>query len=157
MKKQNKTYLLLALVIGVWGIIGFKFFSAVNPSNDQIAQVTSDEVFIPKQIKERETFTILANYRDPFLGTVQAPKKKMIKAKTSASKPKKVTPTKSIQYTGFITDKTSKQKIFFVSVDGRQQMMSLNDTFQNVKLIRGSKSDIRVRYEGRTQNISLSE
>lgn len=157
MKKQNKTYVLLALVIGVWGIIGFKFFSAVNPATKEIAQSTSDEIFIPQQIKERELFAIVADYRDPFLGTVQAPKKKGAKRSTKPTIKKEIVPAKSIQYTGFITDKGSKQKIFFITVDGQQQMMSANDTFQEVKLLRGTKTSIRVKYNGRIQNIALTE
>jgi len=157
MKKQNKTYLLLAVVLGIWGSIGFKFLSAVNPSTQEIAQVTSDQIFVPKDIKEREVFSIVADYRDPFLGTVKAPKKVAKKTSKEPVVKKAPIPTKSIQYTGFITDKSSKQKIFFVTIDGQQQMMSLNDTFQEVKLIRGTKSSIRVKYDGRTQNISLTE
>lgn len=157
MKKQNKTYVLLAVVIGVWGIIAFKFINGVSPKTQEIVQVTSDQIFIPKQIKERDTFAILADYRDPFLGTVQAPKKVTSKKNTTRVIKKEVVPTKSILYTGFITDKGSKQKIFFVTVEGQQQMMSINDTFQEVKLVRGTKTSIRVKYDGRTQNISLTE
>lgn len=157
MKKQNKTYILLAVVLGIWGLIGFKFFAATNPSSPEIAEISSDQIFVPKQIKARETFAIVANYRDPFLGTVQAPKKKVKKRPKVAVKKKKIVPTKSIQYSGFITDSNSKQKIFFVSVDGQQQMMSINDTFQEVKLVRGTKTSIRVRHNGSVQTIALNQ
>ena len=157
MKKQNKTYLLLAVVLGIWGIIAFKFFAAANPGNTEIAQVETDAVFVPRQVKERETFTILANYRDPFLGTVQAPKKKVKKATSTGVKKKKVVPSKSIQFTGFITDKNSRQKIFFVTVDGQQQMMSAGDVFQEVKLLRGTKSAITVTHNGNRQSIALTQ
>ena len=157
MKKQNKTYLLVAVVIGIWGIIGFKFFGAVNPATQEMAAVASNEIFVPQQIKEREIFTIAANYRDPFLGTVQAPKRKVKKSTSTVVKKKVVVPTKSIQYSGFITDKNSSQKIFFVTVDGHQQMMSVNDTFQEVKLVRGTTNSIKVKYKGSTQNIALTK
>lgn len=157
MKKQNKTYILLAVVLGIWGLIGFQFFGAANPSSQEIAEVASDQIFVPKQIKERETFAILASYRDPFLGTVHAPKKKAKKSSSTATKKKKVVPTKSIQYSGFITDKGSKQKIFFITIDGQQQMMSINDSFQEVKLVRGTQNSIRVKYNGSTRNVALSK
>jgi len=144
-------------VLGIWGLIGFKFFGIANPASPKIAAIPSDQVFVPKQIKERETFAIAANYRDPFLGTVQAPKKKVKKRPQVAVKKKKVIPTKSIQYSGFITDSNSKQKIFFVTIDGQQQMMSINDTFQEVKLVQGTKTSIRVRYNGSSQNVALSQ
>jgi hypothetical protein len=146
---------LLAVVIGVWGLIGFKFLNAVDNSPKELAMAAPDEIFVPKQMKEREIFTIAADYRDPFLGTVYAPKKK--KKTGIAKKTKKKVPEKSIQYTGFITDKSSKQKIFFVTIEGQQQMMSVNDTFQEVKLVRGNKNSIKVKYNGRTQTITIAQ
>lgn len=156
MKKQSKTYILLAVVLGIWGLIGFKFFSAVNPASPEILAIVSNKIFVPKQIKERDTFSISANYRDPFLGAIQVVKKKLKKRTNTAAK-KEVLPTKLIQYTGFITASNSNQKIFFVSVDGEQQMMSINDTFQEVKLVRGTKNSIGVRYNGKTQNVPRTE
>lgn len=155
MKKNNKTYVLLALVIGVWGIIGYKFFSAVNPATPKdIVQVTSDKIFIPQELKERTVFSIAANYRDPFLGTANALK---TVRKASPKKVKKQLPKKSIQYTGFIGDTNSNENIFFVTVNGQQQMMSVNETFQDVKLIRGTKSSVKVKYGGTSQTIQLTE
>lgn len=156
MKKQHKTYLLLAVVLLVWGMIGYKFVNAVNPSieNNNNSAVTVEK-FVPKEIEEREQFTIVANYRDPFLGTMKNPasnqKKKVSKIV------KKDLPKKSIVYTGFITDKGSKQKIFFVTIDGQQQMMSLRDTFKEVKLVQGTKSYIKVSYNGITEKINLAQ
>lgn len=154
MKKNNKTYVLLAVVIGVWGIIGYKFIGAVNPAPKEIVQATSDKTFVPQQLKERAVFRIAANYRDPFLGTANAPKKAR---KNGPRKVQKLTPKKSIQYTGFISDTSSNENIFFVSVNGQQQMMSVNETFQEVKLVRGTRSTIKVKYGGATHTIQLTE
>lgn len=155
MKKNRKTYLLLTVVAGIWGIIAFKVLGAVNPSSNALGPVASNEIFVPKQVKERDTFSILANYRDPFLGTVQAPKKVQKASVKKAAKP--VLPTKNIQYSGIITDKDSKQKIFFISIDGQQQMMSINDTFQEVKLVSGTENTVKVRYDGSTKTIALNQ
>ena len=111
--------------------------------------------FVPKEIKEREQFTIVADYRDPFLGTektpVTSPKKKISKVI------KKEVPKKNISYTGFITDNASKQKIFFVTIDGQQQMMGLKDTFKDVKLTNGTNSYIKVSYNGISEKIILAQ
>ncbi len=156
MKKKNKTYVLLAIVLGIWGIIIFQFIGAFNPPSEEEVQAPSDQVFVPKKAKERELFALALDYRDPFLGTAVAPKKKTLKPKVSAP-PKPVVPAKSIQYTGFIQQKNSKQKVFFVTVEGQQRMMKLNDTFQEVRLVKGTKSSIRVKYNGKTENIDLTK
>ena len=147
-KKKHKTYLLLALVLLVWGMIGYKFVNAINPSTETPQLVAANEKFVPKKIKERENFSIVADYRDPFLGTVSTPNSGMRKTAVKSVK-------KNITYTGFITDKGNNQKIFFVTIDGQQQMMSLNDTFKEVKLVQGSKSYIKVVYKGNSEKISL--
>lgn len=156
MKGKNKTYLLLAIVLGIWGLIIYQFVGAFNPPEEQVVQDSADQVFKPKEVKERELFALALNYRDPFLGTVDAPKKKVLKTK-KATVPKKVVPTKSIQYTGFIKQKNSKQLIYFVTVEGRQQMMKINDTFQEVKLVKGTKNSIKVKYSGKVESIDLSK
>lgn len=154
MKKQHRTYLLLAFVLLVWGIIGYRFVNAINPSKEDPQVITTNEKFVPKKIKKREDFSIVADYRDPFLGTVktrQADKRKPVPNPIQTKIPKK-----NIIYTGFISDQETKPNIFFVTIEGQQQMMSLNDTFQEVKLIKGTKSYIMVSYNGSSEKISLN-
>lgn len=146
----------MAVVIGIWGFIGFKLLNAGNPEPVTMTELASNEVFVPKQLKKRDTFSIAANYRDPFLGTVQSPKK--TKKKISSQKiVKKEVPQKAISYTGFITDNSSKQKIFFVTIEGQQHMMGINETVQEVKLVKGSKYQIKIRCDGKTRTIALTE
>lgn len=155
MKKKQKTYVLLAIVLGIWGVILYQFMGAFNPPSETVVQNNSDEIFIPKEIKERELFALNLDYRDPFLGTAVSPKKRAVK---SAPKiPKAEVPKKSIQFTGFIEQKNSKQKIFFVTIEGQQKMMKVNDSFQEVKLLKGSKTSIRVRYNGKTETIQRTK
>ncbi|WP_208295872.1 hypothetical protein [Maribacter caenipelagi] len=145
----------MAVVLLVWGIIGYKFVSALNPTIESNATAVIADKFVPKEIKEREQFTIVAEYRDPFLGTIKNPASNR-KKKVSIIV-KKDLPKKNIVYTGFITDKGSKQKIFFVTIDGQQQMMGLKDTFKEVKLIQGTNSYIKVSYNGISEKIILAQ
>lgn len=156
MKKKNKTYFLLALVLGIWGVIIYQFVGAFNPPSETVVETRSDAVFVPKQVQEREFFALALDYRDPFLGTAVAPKKTKT-APRKAAVPKKVVPTKSIQFTGVIQQKNTAQKIFFVTVEGQQRLMKINDSFQEVKLIKGSEQSIRVRYDGKTETIVRSK
>ncbi|MBD1261978.1 hypothetical protein HZY62_15350 [Maribacter polysiphoniae] len=155
MKKNHKTYLLLALVLGIWGIIAFKIISAVNPPAEKTNVMATNDSFVPAKIKARDTFSIVANYRDPFLGTMPKSLKKS-KSRKGIIK-KNPIPDKNIIYTGFITESTSKKNIFFLTIDGQQQMMSKNDIIQDVKLISGNTDKVRIRYKGRTKTIYLTE
>ena len=99
MKKEKKTYLLLAVVLVIWGVLAFQIFKAVNPSEEVVPVFTTTQKTNLIKLEKRDTFSIVANYRDPFLGTL--PKSSIPKKKKRQSK-KEVVPEKDIRYTGFI-------------------------------------------------------
>ncbi|MAU26785.1 MAG: hypothetical protein CMH48_07690 [Muricauda sp.] len=155
MKKNKKTYLLLAMVLVIWGILGFKIIGAINPSSEPTEIMDFPDPYVATAIKKRDTFSISANYRDPFLGTMpegEAPKriaKKQVK--------KTETPKKNIMYSGSVAENGSNKRLFFVSIDGQQHIMSRNESVEGVKLIRGNKESILVRYGNRTEIIVLNQ
>lgn len=154
MKKDKKTYLLLAVVLSIWGILGFQIFKTVSPSEEIISVYSNTEKIGLIKAKKRDTFSIVANYRDPFLGTM--PRSNKPKKKKRLPK-KEVLPEKNINYTGFITESKSGNKVFFLSVDGRQQMLSKNEEFNGVKLVSGDAKKVKVKYNGKIKNISLTQ
>ena len=155
MRKQHKTYLLLALVLTVWGIIGFRVVRAINPATDETEDVAEVKKFKPVEIKKRKEFSIVADYRDPFLGTFEKPKPKSVKVVTPNLK--KETPKKNIQYTGFVSTGEKNGTLYFVTIDGNQQMMEVNCSYNEVKLLQGTETYIRVRYNGITDKILLTQ
>ncbi|MEM9143560.1 MAG: hypothetical protein AAGA86_11275 [Bacteroidota bacterium] len=154
MKKNQKTYVLLAAVLGIWGLIGFKLVKAANPEPADGPDMNARETFVPKPLKEKDTFSILANYRDPFLGTISGPKPKR---KTRPKPIQKKAPPKQIRYTGFVANEEASPEVFFVTIEGKQHMMTLNAVSDSVKLIQGSKQQVKVRCRGTTRTITLSQ
>lgn len=154
MKKQQKTYLLLLLVGAIWSLLGFKIFRSLTPEEAVVLSGTS-ESFKPLKIKERDTFSISADYRDPFLGTLPKARQKTPKSKAPVQVQK--LPEKQIVYSGFITDTSSGNKIFFLTVDGQQQMLSKREEFQGVRLLSGNEQHIRVRYNGKIAKVELTQ
>ena len=154
MKKTNKTYLLLSLVLIVWGILGYKIVNTLSPQEDDSSTLMVSEKFIPKTIKEKDTFSIAANYRDPFLGTL--PKNGSIKSKVKRTK-KVETPQKNIVYSGFVTETNTGNEIFFIGIDNQQHMMSIGEIQDSVKLVSGNKKRVKVHYGTVSKTIPLSE
>ena len=152
MSKQTKTYLLLGVVLVIWGVIGFKVVNTLSP-NEEPQIVQKQAMDIPKATIKKDTFTLYANYRDPFLGTTQSPKKKI---KKTVSK-KVDTPKKNIVYSGMVSQSGSGSSLFFVTVDGQQHIMSANQEIEGVRLLSGNASRIRIRYNGMHETITLSE
>lgn len=152
MAKNTKTYILLGVVALIWGTIGYKVISGLSPA-DLPAIATSDSVdFKPKKSTPKDTFSITANYRDPFLGTV--PKKKKLKKATA---PRKVVPEIKLQYTGSIIGDDSQSSIFFVTIEGVQVLLKPKQTVQEVTLVSGSEQQIRIRHKGKMRTIPLKQ
>ncbi len=154
MKKNTKTYILLAVVGIIWGTIGYKIVSSLNP-DPPTKSITETPDFKPLTInKKKDTFSISADYRDPFLGTLP---RKAVKRK-SVAKPKKAPePELEIKFTGVITDHDTNKKIYFVSFNGQQHLMSPSDEIEKVKLLSGTSSTIRIRHNNKTRTIKLQE
>jgi hypothetical protein len=155
MKKRSRTYLLLGSVLIIWAILGFRIVKTIGPSTPDEVVRTATTDFVPPEARKRDTFSILADYRDPFLGTMpKKARKKLVKRKAP---PKPVLPEIQVRYSGWINDSSSGQKIFFVEIDGEQLMMTRNQKHGELKLLSGNKDKIRVRYNGRTKTIKKSE
>lgn len=152
MKKQTKTYLLLGFVLIIWGVIGFKVVGVLS-SDPQPEPVSVSVTDLPKHIVKKDTFSLLANYRDPFLGTL--PKKKRT-AKPKVVKKKEV-PKKNITYLGTVTGSGTSNTLYFLSIDGKQYMLSKNEEVEQVKLLRGTEKQITVRYNGIQETVTLTE
>ena len=147
--------MLLTLVLIVWGILGYKVVNTIGPSTEEGIVVAATERFIPKPTKKKDTFSIFANYRDPFLGSIRT---KAVIKQTKVVQPKKEKlPEKNIVYSGFVEESTSGNKIFFISIDGQQHMMSKNDVQQEVKLLSGNQDKVTLRYNGQTRIITLGK
>lgn len=153
MSKNNKTYLLLALVLTIWGILGFKIINGLNPQTEVENTPTIKNDFAVKTILKRDSFEISANYRDPFLGTI--PKTERAKR----TQPKSVTnppqPKRNIVYSGFVAQNGNQNRMFFISIEGQQHIMSKNEVVNDVKLVWGDANTIKVKYPGHTETISI--
>ncbi|WP_040578835.1 hypothetical protein [Croceivirga radicis] len=144
MSKTIKTYLLLTLVLIIWGILGYKIVKGLKPqSQPESIDLNDKGISITEMTIRKDTYQILANYRDPFLGDL--PKKKVKIAVNSKSHKAKI-PSKAIRYTGRIIQKTLNKSLYFVSIDGKEFLMKHGEIKEGVKLISGNEKEIKVSY-----------
>ncbi|SNY99696.1 hypothetical protein SAMN06265377_1507 [Flagellimonas pacifica] len=141
--------MLLGIVLLIWGIIGFKVLSALSPEDETLA-LAENVNFEPKEVAEKDTFNILVNYRDPFLGTLSLSKKR-----TKKVVKKREVQFPSVNYTGLITDQNTKNHIFFVTISGNQYLMRVGNTQSDVTLVSGRSNNIKIRYKGILKTIPL--
>lgn len=151
MKSKAKTYLLLIAVLSIWGIIGFKIVSTINPNVPEVKQHEDRVAFAPKASIEVDTFSIQMSERDPFLGTLLVKKQEVNKSVNSIGKEPLV--WMSILYHGMVSKQDSKEKTCIISIDGQQQIMKIGQDMNGVKLLRATNTEILVSYKGARKTI----
>jgi hypothetical protein len=161
MKNKKSIYILLPVVLLVWGGVLYQFFSFTTV--DEVLENSSIDLNIkPFKLKERSTFLIKVNYRDPFLGKIYAPQEvsnmKKNASKTS-KKPKieEVIVWPAILYKGIVSDTKDKIKIYMLYINGKMYLMKKGETENEVFLKGGDKESIYVKYKGNLNLIMLAE
>jgi hypothetical protein len=153
MKSNKKTYILLTLVLIIWGLLAFRIVKTLNPTEENSDPIQITELDIPKVKIKRDTFSIDGNYRDPFLGTSPTPIKKR-----KVTKSKKIeAPKRNITYQGSVALNDSGDRMFFVSIDGQQHVFEKRKKIDGVTLISGDKKSIKVKYKGHQETLTLQQ
>ncbi len=145
LKSKKGIYILLPIVVFVWGAL---IYQLVDAFSDNEADIESSKAITFSEIKtvERELFKIGVIERDPFLGNLYISKKKdKKKVKTIR---KKVVTWPSIKYKGLISGDHVSNAVFLIEINGIDQLLKRNQSFAGVKLIRGSSTAIKVKHKG---------
>lgn len=135
-------YVLLPLVLGLWCYIGWKIYDGLKDSdntnfNVPVAAVFSDSVPVP------ESYTLQANYRDPFLGDLARTAPAVVSGANGAVKPnvqKTSTPPPSaanwpaITYGGVIQKKQG-QPLALLQVNGQDYLLKAGEKTLEVNVI----------------------
>lgn len=146
MKNKKVVILLLVLAAGVWGTVLYKIFKAVGKSDDVQLKVSERKSDILSSLKD--TFSIVADYRDPFMGKrpLELPKKVV----SSEPRPKPVpvaTAVKwpSVRYSGMIRNQA--KELALVKIDQKNLVMKAGDSMSGVELKNIFRDSIVVFYQ----------
>lgn len=143
--------MLLVFVIVVWGLIGYRVVSALQP--ELPVQSAPKLVFNDTynyQIKG-DTFSIQKVNRDPFLGTIDIPK---LQNKPKVKKQHRIV-WKPIDYWGMIANRDSKDKVFIISISGNQVLVKKGQIIDSIKVLKGDAKKITLSYKGTKKTYKL--
>ncbi|MCX2680345.1 hypothetical protein OOZ15_10370 [Galbibacter sp. EGI 63066] len=157
MKNKLKTYFLLFVVLVIWGLIGYNIYASLygNPTPKTAENDVLSMTYKPRTPEKQKSFSINRHERDPFLGTMSVKPKKNRVAKKQV-KPKPETPAVNITYSGMVGNNDKKERIFFLSINGTQHLMKINDEMSGVKLISGDEVKIIVLENKKRRTIERS-
>lgn len=161
MKNKKTIYILLPVVLLVWGKVVYQFFSFA--ASDVILENTPIDLNLkPFKLKERDTFSINVNYRDPFLGKIFVTELS-VDSKIKTTEIKKVSKQEgiiiwpSIIYKGIVSDTKNHIKIYMLIIGGKTCLMKKGETEYEVSLKDGDNESIYVKYKGNLNLIMLAE
>ena len=147
MKNKKAVYVLFPLLIAVWGTIAYKIFSAGSSDNNIIPQ---NNFSMPKiENTGFDTFSISANYRDPFLekSVVIDKKQDIPKIKTPKPEIKADIPWPAITYGGMIKNQRSSKQLYMVQVNGSDNIAKEGDMISGVQLTKAWKDSIQIMFQ----------
>lgn len=160
MKNKKRIYLLLALVIAIWGMIIYQFLGYSTASTEDIP--TQNFSLLPEiNYTEPDTTAIHIDYRDPFSGKLDQKNEKPVAIVSNGNKnyATKIDEEKEtvINYKGIVSDLNDKIKVFMIIIDGNTYLMKQGDVEEDVKLIKGNRESITIKHRGKLNTIAIVE
>lgn len=153
LKSKKGIYILLPIVAIVWGAIIFQVVDAFS-DNENVVVNTTNIQFKTIKTKERSKFNISQVIRDPFLGTLYLPKKEPIK-KNKRSVKKDTIKWPTIRYKGLVSAQDASVSVFLIEINGADQILKIKETYNEVKLLKGNSSSIKLRFKGKTKQFEI--
>lgn len=157
-KKQIKTYILLVIVLIIWGLLIYRIVKSINPDENATVNIpTTEEYKKPIQQDVKNEFALHIPYRDPFLDIVlkQKPRKQ---SQSNRTKPKFNTDSlwSNITYKGMIAKSNSQKHLYMVKLKNQDVFLSLNQKHNNFKLIKANNKSITLKYKIYTKSFKLN-
>jgi len=100
------------------------------------------------QLLEPDTFSIIAEYRDPFLGKIRSAKPKTLqpkkKPKPVQKEPEPQLRWPSITYGGMIRNQKTGKLVAMVKIDGKDNLLAVGNVVSEVRLVKVYPDSIKV-------------
>ena len=165
-KNKKAVYLVLPLVVLVWGYVFYQLFTYFVKEPNVALPVATEKIDIEKM--EVDTFSILADYRDPFLGKVKRTTKRTTTNQykgsanpvrrnnviRSGNKPVQVKEWPEVVYQGMIKNNNSQHKVGIIQIDGQEHLVRKGDQINEMKIVDLNKGKIEVKYGKETKQFT---
>lgn len=161
-KNKKVTYLLIVLVITVWGLIIYRVILAWSGDDEGkavIPETGKREVF-NDYAEPKDTAHLMQNYRDPF-GLVR-PKDTLVRSQRAAvggtvtvKQAPLVMNWDFIRYVGYIRNPGSKALIAMIHVNGQELMLGEGESAGQLRLLKNLRDSIKINYNGKIKFIVI--
>lgn len=156
MEQKNTKYLLALALFSIWGLLGFRIYNKMNPP--QLHLVDHEIIVDQTNILEKDSFTLLVNYPDPFLtGKLKAKipvSMAAIPRKAIPQAPRKSLPQKKqkivfpkLSYKGNVKLKNGRNAAL-VNIEGQIMNLGLGEQYKKISLVQIFEDSIQITFNG---------
>jgi hypothetical protein len=153
LKSKKAVYILLPIVILIWGFIIYRIFSVVNLSVEGVREAVL-QPRVSQGPAHIDSFSINADYRDPFLGKMitreESEKPKAPVVKKEVPKPEPIV-WPVIVYKGMIKNQKSNKQLCLVSIGGQDNIVKEGDLIGEIELKRLTKDSVALAFKKETK------
>lgn len=168
MKNKRLTYILFPLVALIWGYAIYKYLFADHEQGaDAPTTIVSTMDTLPAPPVQLDSFNLITDYRDPFLGTAaQAPLKRMEPVapehndgdgQTGAIRAPKIEPPTvawdSYRYSGLIQHSGTADLVGILRISGKSHYVNVGSLVQGTTVLALTGDSIRLSSAGETKTI----
>ncbi len=155
MKNKKLLYVLIPVVLFIWGTVIFKIFNVVH-TDDSNASFNKASIGTIENENLIDTFSIHPDYPDPFLGR-HVKKSNPDETKVSKAVEKLIENKKNnavtivwpkLVYSGLIKNQKSKKQLALVQIEGRSNIMKIGDIAEDIELVKILRDSIEVKFQG---------
>jgi hypothetical protein len=155
MKRINRLYILIPAVIAIWAMIGYQLYGFLREPDSPIYSMPEKPV--SKNALDSVEFTLIADYRDPFLGkkpAVHVGISAKVKPETTANLRKTETAQRTpvewdiFTYLGMIENNNSRSRIALIMRKGTSVIIQEGEMLDQFKVIRIWPDSVRLECQG---------
>jgi len=171
MQKKGLKYLLISLVVIIWGLIVFRV--AQGMGRDDALPLPVQQIVVLKPVDIQDTFSLMVDYPDPFKGQsdsiVEDPDEKggghnnrsgMPNTQPGLSSAFQGPPVPAfnpadLKYIGFIGTVNTKRKIAIITYKGTEYSVKEKDKVDLLKVLKIDPAFMIVSFKGDRQTINI--
>ncbi len=147
MKNKKALYVLLPVVVVIWGLIIFKVFSYTN-EEPEFSPYSKTNIGKDKGEVLQENFVLDLNYEDPFKTKVGIRKTTTAENYKPKIKSNRAIRWPEIKYYGIVRNEKTARKVVSVGIGGRSYLMKEGEEKEKVRLVRVYGDSVLAKFKG---------
>jgi hypothetical protein len=149
-KNKKITYLLMVLVILIWGLIFYKIYSKFGDKN-QVERILPTSAIHVENRQQDSVFTLSLDYPDPFLKGVEQSSDKSLMTTTINTSDIKVVNWPLIEYRGLLTNSNGNESTGLLRVQSTDHLVKLGKVYAAIIIRTITEDSIFLEYQNESR------